>query len=192
MAKRRRDPATTYAPPAGWRLVTEDSPQADHTAGRIDLGATYRGNLSSVEEAEITAGHRPIKSAATEAAEAAVRESMPRSTARCREDAYPMALHGRAIDMDGKPELTEAFYKVISGREEMSPTEAQRFTLVLEELRLVRPFHYPFLYARYAQDMSYREIQRASGARYEKVAQMVEDAMLWVLERWTTLYPEPS
>jgi len=189
MAKRRRDPATTYAPPAGWRLPTEDSPQADHTAGRIDLGATYRGNLTSVEEAEITAGHRPIKSAATEAAEAVARESMPRSTARCREDAYPMALHGRAIDLDGKPDWTEAFHRVLTGRDEMPPLEARRLGLVLAEYALRHPTPYSMLRDRYERDRSYRDMARELHIRPDTVAALVEGAMLWIAERWSVLYP---
>ena len=192
MAKRRRDPATTYAAPAGWRLPTEDTKDYDHTAGRIDLGAPYRGNLSSVEEAEIAQSHRPVKSAATEEAEALARAAMPRDTTKRREDAYPVALHTRAVGTDGKPDWSDAFYRVLTGKSEMPPIEARRLGLVLAEYELLHPTPYSMLKDRYERDRSYRDMAKELHIRPDTVAQLVEGAMLWIAERWSVLYPPPA
>lgn len=187
---RKKQGATTYAAPAGWRMPTEDDPQPDHTAGRIDRGAPYRGNLASVEESEIARSHRPVKSSATEKAEHEARAAMPRDTRPVPEDAYPVALHTRAVDSDGKPDWSGAFYRVISGREELPPVAARRLGLILAELELRWPLRYTLLRQRYEHDRSYRDMGREMGIRYQTVAWNVEEAMLWVVQRWDTLYGE--
>ena len=185
MAKRRRDPATTYAAPAGWRLPTEDSPQADHTAGRIDMGATYRGNLSSVEEAEITAGHRPIKSAATEQAEAATRAAHPRSTVRDRYDMAPDKLHTPNIPYL----LAEAFVKYLDGDRGLTRQE-RRIGLVLAELERLRPVLWAAMCARYVHRRTDQEIAAEIFLTDKTAARMVALGTAWVAARLQELYPE--
>ena len=191
---RKQSRSTTYAAPEGWRMPDEDEPQLDHTAGRIDRAAPYRGRLDSTEEAVIARSHRPIKSTAQQKAEAGARADLRAATRPHPDDLVPLALHTRALTGEGAatgiPDLHPAFLRYLDGATPRVLTEEQRrVAALLGEFAALHPRLYVTVEAYYRYKRTQRDIATEHMLGQATVCRTLKHFNAWLKMRYTELYP---
>jgi hypothetical protein len=137
----------------------------------------------SLEELDIAAGPRPIKSAALLAAELAGRRSRA-DTKEHPHDRIPL----RITTLEhGVPTLTEAMTRYLCGQRGRS-LEERRMALLLLDLARQRPVIAAWLVERYEHGASYAQIAATTSVSSKTVARIILRETLALLASYQALY----